>query len=114
MKVLGKLIFREEFFRGFFFLLAFCCFLIPLSIILNETDLGYVASRNQKLNHLLFMADLKLYAKRERELDLLIQTLRICSDDVGMVFGLNKFAVLVLKKQSRFEQREFSYQTESV
>ena len=39
--------------------------------MLNETDFRYVVSRNQKLNHLLFMDDLKLYAKSERELDLL-------------------------------------------
>ena len=34
-------------------------------MILNETDLGYVTSQNQKLNHLLFMDDLQLYAKSE-------------------------------------------------
>ena len=62
---------------GFFFTFAFCCCFIPLLIILNETDLGYVTSRNQKLNHLLFMDDLKLYARSERELDSLIQTVRI-------------------------------------
>ena len=44
------------------------------------------------------MDDLKLYAKSERELDSLIQTVRIFSDDVGMVFGLGKCAVLVLKR----------------
>ena len=65
---------------------------------MNKTDLGYVTGRNQKLNHLLFMDDLKLYAKSERELDSLIQTVRIFSDDVGMVFGLDKCAVLVLKR----------------
>ena len=58
-------------------------------IILNETDLGYVTRRNQKLNHLLFKDDLKLYANSERELDSLIQTVRSFSD-VGMVFGLDK------------------------
>ena len=78
--------------------MLFVVVLIPLSIILNKTDLGYVTSRNQKLNHLLFMDDLKLYAKSERELDSLIQTVRIFSDDVGMVFGLDKCAVLVLKR----------------
>ena len=69
----------------------------PLLFII-ETDFGYVTSRNPKLNHLLFMDDLKLYANSERELDSLIYTVRIFSDDVGMVFGLEKCAVLVLKK----------------
>ena len=43
------------------------------------------------------MDDLQLYAKSERELDLLIQTVRIFSYDIDMVFGLDKCVVLVLK-----------------
>ena len=77
--------------------LLFVVVLIPLSIILNKTDLGYVTSRNQKMN-ILFMDNLKLYAKSERELDSLTQTVSIFSDLVGMVFGLDKCAVLVLKR----------------
>ena len=96
---LGEVDIRRGIFQGDSFSpLLFVVVLIPLSIILNKTDLGYVTSRNQKLNHLLFMDDLKLYAKSERELDSLIQTVRIFSDDVGMVFGLDKCAVLVLKR----------------
>ena len=34
--------------------LVFVVVLIPLLIILNETDLRYVTSQNQKLNYLLF------------------------------------------------------------
>ena len=82
MKVLEKLILGEGSFRG----------------ILNETDFQYVTSQNQKLNHLLFMDDLKFYPKSERELNSLIQTVRIFSEDVGMVFGLDKSALLVLKR----------------
>ena len=78
--------------------MLFVVVLIPLSIFLIEADLGYLTSRNQKLNNLLFMDNLKLYPKSERELDSLIQTVRIFSDYVGMVFGLNKCAVLVLKR----------------
>ena len=48
------------------------------------------------------MDDLKLYAKSERELNSLIQTVRIFSDDVGTVFGLDKCAVLVLKRRKIF------------
>ena len=99
MKVLRKSVLGEGSFKeNSFSPLHFVVVLIPLLIILNKTDLGYVTSRNQKLNHLLFMDDLKLYAKSERELDSLIQTVRIFSDNVGMVFGLDKCAVLVLKR----------------
>ena len=96
---LGEVHIRRGIFKGDSFSpLLFVVVLIPLSIILNETDLGYVTGRNQKLNHLLFMDDLKLYVKRERESDSLIQTVRIFSDDVGMIFGLGKCAVLDLKR----------------
>ena len=46
----------------------------------------------------MFMDDLKLYAKSERKLDWFIQAMRIFSDDVSMVFGLDKCAVLVVKR----------------
>ena len=78
--------------------MLFAVVLIPFSIILNETDLGYIKSRNQELSYLLFMNYLKLYAKSERKLDLFIQTMGIFSDDVSMVFGLDKCAVLVMKR----------------
>ena len=97
---LGEVNITRGIFQGYSFSsLLFVMVLIPLSIMWNRTDLRYVASRTQKLNHLLCMDHLKLYAKSERELDSLIQTVRIFSDDVGMVFGLDKCAMLVLKRR---------------
>ena len=59
---LGKVDIRRAIFqRDCYSPLLFVVVIILLSIILNETDVGYVTSRNQKLNHLLFMDDLKLY-----------------------------------------------------
>ena len=53
------------------------------------------------------MDDLKLYGKSKRKL--LIETVRIFSDDVGMVFGLDKCAVLFLRgKMVRTEGIELS------
>ena len=50
---LGKIDIRRGIFQGdSFSLLLFVVVIIPLLIILNETDVGYVTSRNQKLNHL--------------------------------------------------------------
>ena len=51
-----------------------------------------------KINHLLFMDDLKLYSRNEKELDSLVQTIRIFSKDVGMEVGLEKCATLVIEK----------------
>ena len=61
-------IFQRDSFSPLLFVIVF----IPLSITLNETDLRYAAIRNQKFNNILFLDDLKLYAKSERELDSLI------------------------------------------
>ena len=44
------------------------------------------------------MDDLKLYSKSEKALDSLIQTVRIFSTDIGMQFGIDKCAMLVMKK----------------
>ena len=41
-----------------------------------------------RINHLLFMDNLKLFANNEKEIDSLVQTVRIFSDDIGMKFGL--------------------------
>ena len=53
--------------------LLFIIFMIPLSIFLRREQLGYAFVSDGKLiNHLLFMDDLKLYGKSERELESLV------------------------------------------
>ena len=52
----------------------------------------------EKLNHLLFMDDLKIFAKSEREINGLISTVQILSNDTGMEFRIKKCGVLVLKR----------------
>ena len=44
----------------------------------------------KKINHLLFMDDLKLYSRSEKGLDSLVQTVRVFSDDIGMEFWYRK------------------------
>ena len=99
-EILGEADIRREIFQGYYFsALLFGIVLIPLLKILKETDLGYATSRDQKFNHLSFIDSLKLYGKSERELDSLVETIRIFSHAVGMVVGMNKCAVLVLKRK---------------
>ena len=43
------------------------------------------------------MDDIKLFAKKERELETLIQTVRIYSPRIRMEFGIKKFTTLVRK-----------------
>ena len=44
------------------------------------------------------MYDLKLYSRNEKELDSLVQTIRIFNEDIGMEFDIEKCAMLVIEK----------------
>ena len=60
--------------------LLFVSAMIPLTHILRKSKHGYEFSGSgEKINHLLYMDDLKLYSKNEKELDSLIQTVRVFS-----------------------------------
>ena len=73
--------------------------LIPLSLILRKTKAAYKFSESkEKINHLLFMDDLKLYSQNEKGLDPLVHRVRVFSDDIGMEFGMEKCAMLVMEK----------------
>ena len=79
--------------------LLFVIALTPLTHILRKLKAGYEFSKTgEKVNHLLFMDDLKLYAKNVISLDSLVQTVRIFSKDIGMEFVIEKCAMLVLKR----------------
>jgi len=79
--------------------LVFVLALIPLSLILRKAKAAYEFSGSkEKINHLLFMDDLKLYSRHEKGLDSLVQTVRVFSEDIGMEFGIEKCATLVMEK----------------
>ena len=48
------------------------------------------------------MNDIKLFSKNEKELETLIHAVRIYSQDIGMEFGIEKCAILVMKNDKRF------------
>ena len=76
---------------------------MPLNYILNHTcTAGYKLSRSkEKENRLIYIDDIKLFAKNEKELDTLIDTVRIYSRDIGMEFEIEKCAMLVMKSGKR-------------
>ena len=68
--------------------------MIPLSIILINMEAEYIIKKNiNPKNHLLFMDDLKLYGSNKNQLDSLIQTVRVFSENICMKFGLDKCAI---------------------
>ena len=54
--------------------------------------------KEYKLNHVLFIDDLKLYAKSEEQTNTLVKTLYVFSTDIGMEFGVKKCGILTMKR----------------
>ena len=76
--------------------------MIPLNYILRKCAARYKHSRSQeKINHQMYMDDIKLFAKNEKELETLIHAVRIYSQDIGLEFGIKKCAMLVKKSDKR-------------
>ena len=90
-------VFQEDSLSPLVFVLA----LISLSLILRKAKAACEFSGSkEKINHVFFfMDDLKLYSRNEKELNSLVQTIHILSEDIGMEFGIEKCAMLVGEKE---------------
>ena len=79
----GKSLAETKIQRGIFqgnalTLLLFLIAMMPLNHTLRKCTAGYKLSRSQeKINHIMYMDDIKLLAKNEKELGTLIHTVRI-------------------------------------
>ena len=72
--------------------------MMPLNHILRKCTARYKLSKFQEeINHLIYMNNIKLPARNEKELETLIHAIRIYSQDIGMEFGIEKCAMLVMK-----------------
>ena len=58
----------------------------------------------ETINHLLYMNDIKLFVKNEKELETLMQTKRIYSQHIRITFG-KKSAILTIKKWEKTDKR---------
>ena len=82
--------------------LLFVITLIPLTSVLKTIKHCYEFPKiGEKINHLLYIDYLKLYAKNEKELDLLVQTVKVFSKDIGMDLGIEKCSTLVMKRKKK-------------
>ena len=79
--------------------LLFVIAMMPLNHILRKCTGGYKLSKSQaKINHLMYMDDIKLFAKnKKKKMEILIQAVRIYCQDVGMEVGIEKYAMLIMK-----------------
>ena len=87
--------------------LLFVITLIPLTLVLRRLKQGYSFGKGKpRLNHLLFMDDLKLYGNSESDVDSLVRTTKVVTEDIGMSFGIDKCGVLALKGGKNADAKE--------
>ena len=79
--------------------LLFVLDMVPLSLILRKANLFYKRGKKKyKLNHLLFLGDLKLYAKSKEQTNMLVRTVYVFNTDISMGFGIKKCGILTIKR----------------
>ena len=79
--------------------LLFVICIIPMTLLLKSCKAGnHLGKENPKVNHLLFIDDLKLFGKSGEEIDSLIRTAFIFSQDIRMEFGVKKCGVVIIKR----------------
>ena len=72
--------------------------MITLTLVLRQTKASYkLKNGGKKINHLLSMDDLKLFAKNEDQIDSLVNTVRIFSEDIKVEFRLPKCGALIME-----------------
>ena len=92
--------------------LLFIIALIPLNHIHRKCTAGYKLNRSQeKINNLMYMDDINLFGKNEKELETLIHAVRIYSQDIAIEFGIEKCVMLVMK--SGIWLTEWNYQVKT-
>ena len=82
--------------------LLFFIAMMPLNYIHRKHSGGYKFTKSQrKIYYLMYMDDIKLFTKSEKELETLIQTIRVYSQDIGIKLGIEKYAMLIMKSRKR-------------
>ena len=79
--------------------LLFVLSMVPLSLIRKKVNACYKwGKKEHKLNRLLFMDDLKLFAKSKEQTNAPVRTVHVFSTDIGMEFGIKKCGILTMKR----------------
>ena len=61
---------------------------MPLNHILRKCTAGCKLNKSQeKIKHLMYMDDIKVFDKNKKEMETLTQTISIYSQNIGMEFG---------------------------
>ena len=74
--------------------------MIPMTRVLERMEVGYQLKKGgSRINHLMFMDDINLFRRGTKELDTLVQTVRIVSGDIRMEFGIEKCAFVNVQRR---------------
>ena len=79
------------------FLFVIC--MISLPHVLCKAKTRYTLGEGEKINHLLFMDDLKLYGKSESEIKVFVSIVEVFSQDIGIEFGIKKCGVIIMNRR---------------
>ena len=73
--------------------------MVLLSLFLKKVNACYKwGNKEYKLNHILFIDDLKLYHKSEEQTNTLVRTVCLFSTNISMEFGIKKCGILIMKR----------------
>ena len=101
-KKLGKVNIRQGIFQGDSLSLLLFVVASIVTIILRTLRQEYSFGKGkERLNHLLFMDDLKSYGSNDNEIDSIMKVVKIMSGDIGMQFGFGICAVLKMKRRKQ-------------
>ena len=76
-------------------LLLFVIAMMPLNHALRKYAAGFKLSKSlEKIDYLIYLDDIKVISKNQKEVRKLRQTVRIYSQNIGMEFGIEKCAML--------------------
>ena len=91
---------RRGIFQGdLIYPLLFIVAMIPMTRVLEGMEVGYqLKEEDSKINHLMFMDDIKLFGRGTKEIDSLLRTVRIVSDDIRMESGIEKCALVNIQR----------------
>lgn len=79
--------------------LIFFLLLTVLRLVLRKAKAGYQFTNSEgKINHLLYADNMNLFDKNEKEIDFLIQIVKLYIRDIDMEFGRDKWEILVMRR----------------
>ena len=79
--------------------LLFIISMIPMTRVLERMEVGYQLNKEgSRINHLMFMDDIKLFGRGTKEIDTMVQTVRIVSGDIRMEFGTEKCTLVNIQR----------------